>query len=241
MSHPKPHLQISSPPLSDLEQRLNLISSKLDEGILKGRITLAASDDKIVPFSTDNYQKMLSKHPQRADFAALNPENLDRFFVTEFDLYKAKMSIPNRSAAGPDEKVPQFFKDLVSKLNGSAESNFLKSLTKLINLIGDGKIPEPLRPFFCSAHFIALIKIGGRLGSIGIGNTLRRIASKFAGRKALSERQKNLGNVQVACSTKSGAEIAEHSFRNLTERDENPKCTVLLKLLKLSKSRNNAE
>ena len=64
---------------------------------------------------------------------------------------------------------------------------------------------------------------------IAIGNTLRRIASKCAKSKALSERQKFFGNVQVGCGTKRGAEIAAHSFRNLIERDDNPKCTVLLK------------
>ena len=135
VSLPKPHPQVSSPPLSDLEQRIKLISSKLDEGNVKGGIRLAASDDKIAPFSIDNYQKLLSKHPQRAKFAAPNPEKLDSFFVTDFDLYKAIMSFPNGSAAGPDKIVPQ------------NRPNFLKSLTKLINLIGDGKIPEPLRPF----------------------------------------------------------------------------------------------
>ena len=58
------------------------------------------------------------------------------------------MSFPNGSAAGPDKIVPRIFEDLVSKSNGSAALNFLKLLTKLINLIGDGKTPEPLRPFF---------------------------------------------------------------------------------------------
>ena len=230
VSLPKPHPQVSSPPLSDLEQRIKLISSKLDEGNVKGGIRLAASDDKIAPFSTDNYQKLLSKHPQRAKFAAPNPEKLDSFFVTDFDLYKAIMSFPNGSAAGPDKIVPQIFKDLVSKSNGSAGLNFLKSLTKLINLIGDGKLPESLRPFFFGAKLIALIKIDGGLRPIAIGNTLRRIASKCAGSKAFSERQNFFGNVQVGCGTKRGAEIAAHSFRNLIERDDNPKRTVLLKL-----------
>ena len=197
---------------------IKLISSKLDEGNVRGGIRLAASDDKIAPFSTDNYQKLLSKHPQRAKFAAPNPEKLDSFFVTDFDLYKAIMSFPNGSAAVPDKIVPQIFKDIVSKSSGSAGLNFLKSLTKLINLIGDGKIPEPL------------IKIDGGLRPIAIGNTLRRIASDCAGSKALSERQNFFGNVQLGCGTKRGAEIAAHSFRNLIERDDNPKCTVLLKL-----------
>ena len=84
VSLPKPHPQVSSPPLSDLEQRIKLISSKLDEGNVKRGIRLAASDDKIAPFSTDNYQKLLSKHPQRAKFAAPNPEKLDSFFRNRF-------------------------------------------------------------------------------------------------------------------------------------------------------------
>ena len=112
MCFPKPHPQVLSPPLSDLEQRIKLINSKLDEINVKGRIRLACSDDKIAPFSTDNYQKLLSKHLQRAKFAAPNPEKLDSFFVTNFDLYKAIMSFPNGSAAGPDKIVPQIFKDL---------------------------------------------------------------------------------------------------------------------------------
>ena len=41
---------------------------------------------------------------------------------------------------------------------------------------------------------------------------------------------KIFGNLQVGCGTKRGAEIAAHSFRNLTERDDNPKRTFLLKI-----------
>ena len=162
----------------------------------------------------------MSRHPQRAKFAAPNPETLDNFFVTDFGLYKA----------GPDKIVPQIFEDLVSKSNGSAGLIFLKSLTKLINIIGDGKIPKHLRPFFFGAKLIALIKIDGGLRPIAISNTLRRIASKCAGSNALSERQNFFGNVQVGCGTKRGAEIAAHSFRNLIEPVNNPKCTLFLKL-----------
>ena len=75
-------------------------------------------------------------------------------------MYKAIMSFPNGSGAGPDKLVPQIFKDLNSKSNGNASLNFLKSLTKLLNLIGEGEVPEQLRPFFFGAKLIALVKIG---------------------------------------------------------------------------------
>ena len=66
------------------------------------------------------------------------------------------MSFPNGSKAGPYKIVPHFLKDLVGGSNGSAGNNFLKILTELLNLIGDGKIPEPLESFFFSAKLIAL-------------------------------------------------------------------------------------
>ena len=143
---------------------------------------------KLLLFLTDIYQKLLSKHRQRAKFAAPHPENVDSLFVTKFDLYKAIMSFSNESGESPEKMFPQFFKDLFSKSNDSAGLKFLKSLTLLINLIGNGKIPDFLRPFFFGAHLIALIKIDEGLRPIAIGNTLRRIASTCAGNKALSVR-----------------------------------------------------
>ena len=48
------------------------------------------------------------------------------------------MFLPNGSGAGPDQIVPQDFKDSISKLNRNAALIFLKSLTKILNLIGEG-------------------------------------------------------------------------------------------------------
>ena len=61
---PKSHPQVSSAPLKDLEQRISLKNCQLDKRNKKGGINLAASNDKIAPFSTDSYQKMLSKNHQ---------------------------------------------------------------------------------------------------------------------------------------------------------------------------------
>ena len=96
---------------------------------------------------------------------------------------------PNGSGAGPDKIVPQVFKAPISKSNGIAVLIFLKSLAKLLHLIGEGKVREQLRIFFFGAKLIAFIKLDG-LRTIAIGNTFRRIASKCAGSKALAQRQK---------------------------------------------------
>ena len=55
--------------------------------------------------------------------------------------------------------VSQIFEVLLSESNGSAGLNFLKSLFELINLIGDCKIPKPLRLFFFGAKLMALFEV----------------------------------------------------------------------------------
>ena len=132
--------------------------------------------------------------------------------------------------AEPDNTFPQVFEDFIIKSNTNAGLIFLKSLTKLLKIIGEGKVRKQLRPSFFGAKLIALVKIDACLRQTAIGNTIRRIASKCAGSKALLERQKFYGNFQVKCGDKRGAEIAAHSFRNLIERVDNPKCSVLIKL-----------
>ena len=48
----------------------------------------------------------------------------------------------NVSGADADKIVPQVFKDLISKSNGKAGLNILKSSTKLLSLIGENKYPK---------------------------------------------------------------------------------------------------
>ena len=78
--------RLSQGQVHHLEQRLNLISSKLSQGNIKKGMKLAASDDKIEPFLIPNYKKLVFKHPKGADINAPNPENIDSFFVAEFEV-----------------------------------------------------------------------------------------------------------------------------------------------------------
>ena len=80
------------------------------------------------------------------------------------------MSFPNGSIAGPNKKFPQIFEDLFSKSNGGTEPNFLKLLTKQINVIGNGKILESLRILLFWLKAYRPRKDGG-LRSIAIAET----------------------------------------------------------------------
>ena len=66
------------------------------------------------------------------------------------------------------------------KSNASAGLEFLKSLTKLVNVIANDKVAENIRRFFFGAKLIALVKKDGGLRPIVIGNTIARVVAKCA-------------------------------------------------------------
>ena len=81
------------------------------------------------------------------------------------------MSFPNSSGSDLDKIFPQVFEDLISESNGNAGLNFLKTFTKPLNHIGEGKVSNQIVPFM-GAKRIGLIKIDGNLLPIAIGNRL---------------------------------------------------------------------
>ena len=67
-----------------------------------------------------------------------NPENVDSFFVTGFEVYKGILSFQLIR----ESDCSQVHKDLISKPNGKSGNNFLKSFSKLLNLIGETNYPN---------------------------------------------------------------------------------------------------
>ena len=130
---------------SDQEAKVKSISLKLEEGNVKAAIRLAASEDRFAPFSPENYKKLLEKHPCRSLNNIPDPDSTESILVSDYDVYKAIQSFPNGSGAGPNCVAPQVFKDLTNKSNGDTGLDLLKSLTKLINTIIDGKEKSQMR------------------------------------------------------------------------------------------------
>ena len=114
------------------------------------------------------------------------------------------MSFPNGSSAGLDGISPQILKDLTAKSNGQTGLDFLRALTKLVNVILEGKVLFELRPYFFGAKLIAVKKPDGGLRPIAVGNTFGRLSLKRAGYHVFEPRQSRYGNRQVGVGTKRG-------------------------------------
>ena len=87
-------------------------------------------------------------------------------------------------------------------------------MTRCINVLLSGKLDSRVAPWFCGAPLTALIKPGGVVHPIAVGETLRRLVSKvccFAIHPTLPDTFLPFGQVGVGVS--GGLEAAVHSLR----------------------------
>ena len=190
---------------------------------------MAVGDDKIADFTINNYAPLKLKHPQRETCSVPDPKDIDGFSTSEIFVHKALMSFPDSSSAGLDGILPQVLKTLTVKSNGQTVVNFLTSLTNLVSVILEGKVPFELRLYFFGAKLIALKKADGGLRPIAVCNTFCRLSAKCVGYHVFESRQARYGSRQVGVGSKKGAELASHVFRCLIESPQ-PKENVILKI-----------
>ena len=122
---------------------------------------------------------------------------------------------PTGSAAGASATRPQFLKDIISCPNTAVGEAALAALTKLTNHMAAGLAPRELAPFIAGAPLMALLKQGGGLRPIAIGETIRRLVSKCCCEATVEDTKIIFGPLQVGVATQGGAEASIHAVRKL--------------------------
>ena len=90
----------------------------------------------------------------------------------------AALSFPKGSGAGPSGMRPEHFKSVLKNTSAALVNKALTALTRLVNTMAAGKVPERVRPFLCGARLVAGKKKDNSLRPIAIGNLLRRVVAK---------------------------------------------------------------
>ena len=198
------------------------VSTKIEEGDIKGAIRLASSDDALADFSDETYEALRSKHPPThpdshipslPDMGA--PDMLE---VSRVDVIQAIRSFPCGSAGGPDRLRPQHLKDVVQYSDeDNLESPILNALVDFCSMVLHGDVPQLVRPFFFGASLVALKKKSGGVRPIAVGCTLRRLVAKIAGRKVSGEMSELLAPRQLGFGVRGGAEAAVHAARRFLQ------------------------
>ena len=157
------------------------VSSKIEDGDIRGAIRLAASDAVLAPFDDVTAAALQTKHPARSMSDAPAPPPLTNHPIhclLESDILAAVKSFVPGSAGGPDGLRPQHLTDLTSASAGDAGKRLLTRLTDFANLCLSGRVPAGIQPVFCGASLCALNKKDGGIRPIAVGSTLRRLTTR---------------------------------------------------------------
>jgi len=141
------------------------------------------SDEGGVAPDAASASQLLGKHPaapaDRRPPPAVTAQPLQ---VTGTQVYQGMRSFAPGSAGGPDGLRPQHLMDL---LGGGEEGDLLLQLTRFVNLVLAGGVPNLLREHFFGGRLFTLAKPGGGLRPIAVGMTLRRLVAKVANKSAV--------------------------------------------------------
>ena len=182
------------------------------------------------PMNADTLKEMQAKHPE-AGMPALPSGPVPEAVRFDVDLVRKKVEgFPTGSAAGASGTRPQFLKDILSCSNKAVADTALATLTRLTNHMVAGLAPRELAPFIAGAPLMALVKQGGGLRPIAIGETIRRLVSKCCCEATSEDAQIFFGPLQVGVSTEGGAEAAVHAARRLAKEFGNDPGKIMLKV-----------
>ena len=102
----------------------------------------------------------------------------------------------------------------------------LASLTKVVNLMAAGRVPESVTPFLCGARLHAARKKDGGIRPIAVGNILRRLVSKLVSYELAFKASKKLAPHQLGVGVRGGCEAIIHTVRKIVE-EAGPETSVL--------------
>ena len=169
------------------------------------------------PMTEETLKEMKVKHPEAGlPTVPCGPAPTAVRFDTEL-VRKKVDGFPTGSAAGASGTRPQFLKDILSCTNRAVADAALSSLTDLTNHMVAGLAPRELSPFIAGAPLIALVKQGGGLRPIAIGETIRRLVSKCCCEATTEDAKIIFGSLQVGVATEGGAEASVHAARKLAK------------------------
>ena len=137
-------------------------------------------------------------------------------------------SFPAGTGCGRDGLRAEHLKDAVQGSPNDRSGETLSCITKYVNLLLSGDIPELLFSFIGSAPVIPLKKKDGGIRPIAIGEIWRRLTSKIAARSVRDRVTRYLAPSQLGVGVPNGCEGIIHSVdRLVSEYGDNANFAML--------------
>ena len=160
------------------------VSSKIEEGDIRGAVRIASSSETLAPFNDVTVAALHQLHPSRnylfdqdnpltsrtSTDTISNPDHSSLpLKVSPSDIVVAIKSFPAGSSCGLDGLKPQHLKDMTGQSSGDVGQRLLSKLSEFTNLCLSGDIPDIICPVFFGATLCALSKKNGGIRPIAVG------------------------------------------------------------------------
>ena len=120
---------------------------------------------------------------------------------------------------------PEHLKSVLKNTSAALVTKALGALTKLVNVIAAGKVPQQVRPFLCGARLVAGRKKDNSLRPIAIGNLLRRVVAKCFSTALAQKAETLFAPNQLGVGVRGGAEAIAHAVSEAVK--VHPSCWAL--------------
>ena len=172
----------------------------------------------LAPATEANYRKMLDLHP-RADPPPVLTTDQPQILLSAAEVKKAILTLKNGSSPGACGHRPEHYKVCLSEAALGRRDRTLAAVTRLVNKVAGGHVPQQIRHLFASASLFGVPKRDGGLRPVAAGSLLRRVTGKAIARKLTDKAASMFRPLQVGVGTRSGCEAVIHSVRQLVEED----------------------
>ena len=176
-------------------------------------------------------EALRSKHPEAPspEPVSITPPSVAPISVDEETVLKAVRNMRSGSCGGLDGMRPIYLQDMLSPETADSGKKLLSNLTRLINQMLAGQVPEYCVNALFGASLLALEKEDGGVRPIAIGCLYRRLAAKIAAKYAAEKLNKELCPIQLGVGVSGGCESAAHSLRHYASGVANSQDTILVK------------
>ena len=165
-------------------------------------------------------RQMRSKHPlpQRPVGPLPTTEHSPITFISS-NVLKLALNFRKGSAPGPSGLRPEHLR-VVLQCTSARRDSALVSLTKLLNKMMAGSVPQEVAPYLCGARLHAARKKDGGIRPVAVGNLLRRLACKCAASAVADKAATLLAPHQLGVGIPGGAEVIIHATRQAVDAAE---------------------
>ena len=166
---------------------------------------------------------MRSKHPPAEEPPTFIPtapvQDTPQLQFGLLAVEKASLSFRRGTAPGPGGFRPEHLRTAIKGAPANRAVRAGAALTRLVNLMAAGRVPEEVAPYLCGARLHAAKKKDGGLRPIAIGNLLRRLTSKLIASALADKAASHFAPHQLGVGVQGGCEAILHTVRQALEKD----------------------